>query len=148
MPTGNPLKYCTKIRVSWGHCDAAEIIYYPNYFEWFDQCFHGLLGVADLDQRKLRKTFTIVGTGAINATGQFVSAATYGDILETCSYIESWSERSFTVYHRFEAEGRLVVEGREVRLFLARPGESESDITAIPIPEAFKARMSGGKSPD
>ena len=146
MPSGRTLEYRTTFRVSWGHCDPAEIIYYPNYFEWFDQCFHGLLAVAGLDQRKLREEFRIAGTGAVNASGQFVSAVTYGDVLETTTYIEAWTERSFTVHHRFETSGRLVVEGREVRLFLARTGKTEADIEAIPIPAAFKTRMCGGQT--
>ena len=100
MSARDPLEFRTRITVSWGHCDAAEIIYYPNYFEWFDQCFHGLLGAVDLDQRKLRKDFGIVGTGAVHASGQFFSPVSYGDVLDATSHVASWSERSFTVHHR------------------------------------------------
>ena len=24
------------IRVAWGECDPADIIFYPRYFEWFN----------------------------------------------------------------------------------------------------------------
>ena len=138
--TDSPLSlvFETRIHVSWGHCDAAEIIYYPNYFEWFDECFHGLLGLVGMDQRTLRTRFGIIGTGAVNASGQFVSAVSYGDVLEARSYVEKWSERSFVVYHRFENQGQLAVEGREVRLWLTRTGEREGDIAASTIPDEFK----------
>ena len=26
------------IRVQWGDCDPAGIVFYPRYFEWFDAC--------------------------------------------------------------------------------------------------------------
>ncbi|MGK0169867.1 MAG: 4-hydroxybenzoyl-CoA thioesterase [Gammaproteobacteria bacterium] len=136
--TGTGLQYHTQIRANWGHCDPAEIIYYPNYFEWFDECFHGLLATAGFDQRNLRERFKMVGTGAVNANGQFHKAVTYGDVLDATSYVEKWSERSFTVYHRFDSAGVLAVEGREVRLWLVRDGDSETSIDAAPIPEEFK----------
>jgi len=134
----DPVTYRGRIAASWGHCDSAQIIYYPNYFDWFDQCFQALLTAAGLDQRALRERFGIVGTGAVNASGQFFSPVTYGDVLETVSFVESWSERSFTIYHRFEVDGRLAVEGREVRLWLVRTGSSEAEIEACPIPDAFR----------
>ena len=30
-------------RVQWGETDAAGIVFYPNYFRWFDQATHELL---------------------------------------------------------------------------------------------------------
>ena len=26
------------VRVQWGDCDPAGIVFYPRYFEWFDAC--------------------------------------------------------------------------------------------------------------
>ena len=26
------------IRIEWGDCDPAGIVFYPRYFEWFDAC--------------------------------------------------------------------------------------------------------------
>ena len=134
----NAVEFHTQITASWGHCDAAQIVYYPNYFDWFDQCFQGLLGSVGYDQRRLREEFGIIGTGAVNATGQFLSPVTYGDVLESTSYIEAWSDRSFTVYHRFDNRGKLAVEGREVRLWLLRTGDGETAIEAGAIHEDFK----------
>ena len=28
------------IRVQWGDCDPAGIVFYPRYFEWFDAVHH------------------------------------------------------------------------------------------------------------
>ena len=37
-----------RIRVDWGHCDPAGIVFYPNYFRWFDQCTSALFESAGL----------------------------------------------------------------------------------------------------
>ncbi len=34
------LKNVHRIRVEWGDCDPAGIVFYPRYFEWFDRCTH------------------------------------------------------------------------------------------------------------
>ena len=135
------VEFRTRISVSWGHCDSAQIIYYPHYFDWFDQCFQGLLSSVGWDQRELRARFGIIGTGTVNVTGQFVSAVTYGDVLDATTYVEAWSRRSFTVYHRLDVAGKLAVEGREVRLWLLRSAPAETAIEAGPIPLEFKARF-------
>jgi 4-hydroxybenzoyl-CoA thioesterase len=33
----------TDVTVSFGHCDPAEIVFYPNFFRWFDAAFHSFL---------------------------------------------------------------------------------------------------------
>ncbi len=34
------------IRIEWGDCDPAGIVFYPRYFEWFDACSTGLFEAA------------------------------------------------------------------------------------------------------
>jgi acyl-CoA thioesterase FadM len=33
------MSFRTEILVAWGDCDPAGIVYYPNYFHWFDTIF-------------------------------------------------------------------------------------------------------------
>ena len=41
------------IRVQWGDCDPAGIVFYPRYFEWFDACtillFEKATGLTKID---------------------------------------------------------------------------------------------------
>ena len=41
------------IRVQWGDCDPAGIVFYPRYFEWFDACtillFEKATGMTKID---------------------------------------------------------------------------------------------------
>ena len=126
------------LRASWGDCDAAGIIFYPNYFRWFDECTQALLRSVGLDQRSLRGDFGIVGTAAVDASARFTAPVSYGDVLRATSYVEQWGTSSFTVYHRFDraADEVMAVEGREVRIWAKR--DTAGRLRTEPIPAAFR----------
>ncbi|MCH9670493.1 MAG: acyl-CoA thioesterase [Gammaproteobacteria bacterium] len=133
-----------KISVDWGHCDAAEIVYYPNYFRWFDQCTQELLRSVGFDQRTLRAQFGIIGTPIVDASAQFRGAVSYGDQLDTTSHVEKWGRSSFTLYHRLERDGQLAVEGHEVRVWAERPDPNiDQGIRTVEIAAEFKRRLGG-----
>ncbi|HIL88646.1 MAG TPA: acyl-CoA thioesterase, partial [Deltaproteobacteria bacterium] len=31
------MRHTYPVRIGWGDCDPAQIVFYPNYFAWFDQ---------------------------------------------------------------------------------------------------------------
>ena len=124
------------VRASWGDCDAAGIIFYPNYFRWFDECTQALLHSVGLDQRSLRREFGIVGTAAVDASARFTSPVSYGDVMQAVSYVERWGTASFTVYHRFDREETMAVEGREVRIWAKRGPDGR--LRTEPVPESFR----------
>ena len=125
------------IQANWGDCDAAGIIFYPNYFRWFDECTQALLRSVGLSQRSLRDEFGIVGTAAVDASARFTAPVSYGDVLRASSHVERWGTSSFTVYHRFERGAEvLAVEGREVRIWAKL--EPDGRLRTEPIPEAFR----------
>ena len=51
--------YSMDVLVSFGDCDPAGIVYYPNFFTWVDRCFHTMLheklGAMRLCARRLRR---------------------------------------------------------------------------------------------
>ena len=50
------LKYTLTIKISWGHCDPAKIVFYPNYFIWFDQSVHFLFDKAGANMGGFNET--------------------------------------------------------------------------------------------
>ena len=126
-----------EIRADWGDCDAAGIIFYPNYFRWFDECTQALLRSVGADQRSLRDEFGIVGTAAVDASARFTAPVSYGDLLRATSFVERWGTSSFTVYHRLDREAEdMAAEGREVRIWAKRGADGR--LRADPIPAAFR----------
>jgi len=54
------LKYTLIIQISWGHCDPAKIVFYPNYFIWFDQSAHHLFDKAGANMGDLMDQYGVV----------------------------------------------------------------------------------------
>ena len=135
------MEFHRDIEVSWGHCDAAGIVYYPRFLDWFDECYQAMLRTAGWDQRKLRERWGILGTGVVDVSARFARPVSFSDVLRATSAMERWSGRSFTVLHRFHHCGELAVEGREVRVWLEPKAGADSAITAGRIPEEFKRSL-------
>jgi len=123
--------------VEWGDCDAAGIVFYPNYFRWFDAAFQKLLRLRGLSQRELGARYGIIGTGLIDCGARFKGPAAYGDEVELATRIEGFEPLSFTARHTVFKAGRVIVEGFEKRAFLA-PGGSEGRLKALTVPEEFR----------
>ncbi len=128
-----------QVRVEFGHCDPAELVYYPTYFAWFDQSTHHLFESVGISWRELAARFGIQAP-LVDAQVRFISPAAWGDHLEIESCVERWGNRSFVVSHRIvnAATGISVAEGKETRVCVQlRPGAPKG-ITATPIPSDIK----------
>ena len=84
------LKNTLSINVAWGHCDPANIVFYPNYFIWFDQSSHLLFDKAGADMNSLMKEFGVVGLPIVDAHSEFLVPSSYGDMIEVTSCVSEW----------------------------------------------------------
>jgi len=133
----------TEILVGWGDCDPLGIVYYPNYFSWFDDGTHGLLGGAGFSQRQIIDRFGVLGTPLVDAGAKFRQPSSYGDMLQLESRVETWSSKSFRMAHLLSRNGAPAVEGWEIRVFLAEDPEQPGRRRAVAVPEAFRAALEG-----
>jgi len=135
-----PLVSRRTIRVQWGECDAARIVFYPHYFIWFDEGTAALFEKAGMWRRMVVEAAG-VGTPIVDARASFLIPASYGDELEVESFVERWGNKSFTVRHRMYKQGQLAAEGYETRIWGTRDPVDERKLKAAPIPEEIKARF-------
>lgn len=133
----------TEIRVGWGDCDPLGIVYYPNYFSWFDDGTHGLLTAAGFSQRLIIDRFGVLGTPLVDAGARFRQPSSYGDVLQLESRVERWSAKSFRMAHLLSRDGRPAVEGWEIRVFLAEDPAMPGRRHAVPVPAAFRSALGG-----
>jgi 4-hydroxybenzoyl-CoA thioesterase len=138
-----PLVSRRRIRVQWGECDSARIVFFPNYFIWFDESTAALFEKAGIWRRMVVEA-SGVGTPVVDARASFLIPASYGDELEIESFVERWGVKSFTVRHRIYKDGQLAAEGHETRIWGARHPDDERKLKAMPIPEELKARFREG----
>ncbi len=132
-----------RIRVDWGHCDPAGIVFYPNYFRWFDECTTALFDNAGLPLPQLYRTHGLTGFPLLEAKATFSGSSGFGDDLDCEASVSEWSTRTLKVLHRFLRAGRLLVEGSELRVCAIPDPDDPQRIKAAPIPAAVKERLGG-----
>lgn len=137
------LAHARRIEVTWGDCDAAGVVFYPRYYAWFDASTHAMLDAAGLSHHRLKREFGALGAPLVRAEADFRSSATFGDTLTAECRVVAIGRRSFTVAHRLSLGDRLVVEGREVRIW-AEPGPPDGPpMTVKPLPDPIRAVLEG-----
>jgi 4-hydroxybenzoyl-CoA thioesterase len=131
------------IRVDWGDCDPAGIIFYPNYFRWFDANTTTLFETAGLSMPALYHAHGLAGFPILDVGAKFLGASRFGDALEAESSVGEWTEKTMKIEHRFLRAGTLLVEGFELRICAVPHPDDASRIKAAPIPTIVRERLGG-----
>lgn len=107
--------YQNKINISFGDCDPAGIVFYPNYFRWFDATYHAFLASRGVSHVSLVEKLNCAGTGIIDCGANFRAPAISGDSFTLNMTIENWSEKTVRLAYVGIMEERTILEGFEVR---------------------------------
>jgi 4-hydroxybenzoyl-CoA thioesterase len=128
------------VRIEWGDCDPAGIIFYPRYFEIFDAStsalFERALGMTKL---QLLKTFDFAGFPLARTRAKFIRPTRFGDDVTVDSSV-TFGRSSFAVEHRLKLKGELYVEGSETRVWVVRD-PATGGIRSHAIPDAVLAKF-------
>ena len=131
------------VRVQWGDCDPAGIVFYPAYFKWSDQATYRLFLKAGLTRDDVSSGKWKEGTPLVAAECAFKRASQTGEKLVIDSHVERFGRSSFTIRHVFrDASGEVAAEGTETRIWARKEGDARS-LKAIAIPEDVKRRLGG-----
>ena len=125
------------VKVEFGDCDPAGIVWFPNFFRWIDAAsrhFFIECGVPAWTQTE--KTLGVIGTPLVDTKAKFIATATYGDELQFHTRIADWRNKSFVQSYRVTKEGAAVMECEEVRIFAAR--RDGGGIRAVQIPDGIR----------
>jgi 4-hydroxybenzoyl-CoA thioesterase len=131
------------LQVEWGHCDAAGIVFYPNYLAWFDDCTTALFASAGLPIQDLFRSQGIVGVPLVDVRVKFMAASTYGDQLRAESTVTEIRNSSFVIRHQFFKGDALAVEGFETRVWAERDTTNAARIKSRKIPPNVVEKLSG-----
>ena len=125
--------------MQWGDCDPARIVFYPNYFKWFDEAGWALLASLFPDQRVLLERHGIVGFPIAEAQARFLRPSAQSQTITFKSAVESWEEKRFTILHQGYRDGELLLEGREVRFVGRRHPLDPQRLQAMVLPAEIVA---------
>jgi 4-hydroxybenzoyl-CoA thioesterase len=133
------------IRIEWGDCDPAGIVFYPRYFEMFETCIATLFERATgMTKYQMQKAYGFTGYPVVQARAEFLAPAKYGDDVIAETSISEFRRSSFDVHHRVFNAGRLSVEGFETRVWVGRHPQDASKLKAVPIPQEVIASFARG----
>ncbi|MGA7295167.1 MAG: thioesterase family protein [Terriglobales bacterium] len=134
-----------RIRVEFGDCDPANIVFFANYFRWFDQCTSALFRAAGLPLGELFKSHGVVGIPLVEAHARFVAPSSYGDELIAESCVTEWRKTSFVISHKFLRDGVLAMEGWETHVWAAAHPTEAHRMKGVPVPREVVQKLSVAK---
>lgn len=125
-----------QVRVQWGDCDAAQHMYYPNYFRLFDTSTHNLMEQAGYPLPDIFRDYEIMGMPIVDAQASFRTPCTWGDRLEVESRVSEWRNKSFVISHTVWKDDTVMAEGREIRICACpHPDDPERMVAGLMPPE-------------
>jgi 4-hydroxybenzoyl-CoA thioesterase len=130
------------LRIEWGQCDPAGIVFYPQYLIIFDTSTGWLFERTGLSPSGMRKRYGIVGMPVVEVGTRFLMPCRFDDEIIVESQVGEWGRSSFTIRHRVLKEGELALDGFEKRVWAAPHPERADAIKAEPIPAEIIASLS------
>jgi len=127
------------VRIEWGDCDPAGIIFYPRYFEIFDastaMLFERATGLTKYQQLK---TLNFSGYPLVRTQARFLKPTRFGDDVTVESRI-TFGRSSFEIEHKLSLDGVLCAECSEKRVWAVR--DAEGRLKSAPVPDAVRAKF-------
>jgi 4-hydroxybenzoyl-CoA thioesterase len=134
------------IRIEWGDCDPAGIIFFPRYFAYFDACTHALLERAGCRQQDMQGKYQILGFPLADVRARFLVPTRYDEDVVVESCVTEFGRTSFQVQHRLYKGDVLAVEAFETRVCVVLSGEESGKLQATPVPPEVVKKLSGPES--
>ncbi len=131
-----------RVRIEWGDCDPAEIIFYPRYFEFFDASTSALIERAlGMTKHEYLKAYDFAGHPLVHVHCRFLLPTRFGDDVIIESMVTEFHRSSFDVRHRLSKNATLAVEGFETRVWV-RGHPTRGQMKAVPVPQDVIDRLS------
>jgi 4-hydroxybenzoyl-CoA thioesterase len=133
------------VRIEWGDCDPAGIVFYPRYFAMFDHSTVLLIECAlGMPKHRLYEVYDFGGYPSVAARARFLIPTSYGDDVEIETSIAEIGRSSFRLEHRLSKDGALAVEAFDTRAWVASDSSRPGGLRAVPMPEEVVARFTAG----
>jgi 4-hydroxybenzoyl-CoA thioesterase len=137
------VEHTTTLPVRWGDVDAAGIVFYPRFFEWYDLGCEALFASLGLPWPELFPERGIVGVPILESGSRFTSPVRYGDTLAIRAVLAWVRDKTFRMEYEISVDGRLCATGFEVRAWVTRPATPTTPLEAGRIPRDVVQRLRG-----
>jgi 4-hydroxybenzoyl-CoA thioesterase len=131
----------TTIRVEWGDCDPAGIVYYPNFFHWCDVATWNFFAACGLAINELRSRYGTIGFPLIEASATFRVPSRPQDVLAIATRIGALHSKTLELSHEFSRDGASLLTARELRVWAAPDATHPHGLRARPMPQEVIERL-------
>ena len=132
------------VRIEWGDCDPAGIIFYPRYFAMFDHSTTMLISAASgVNKAELVKKYEFGGYPVVQTQAKFITPTRFGDDVIIQSTFSRVGRSSFEIRHQVRRNSQVCAEGVETRAWVKRDEIDKNKIRSHPLPEELAARFRG-----
>jgi 4-hydroxybenzoyl-CoA thioesterase len=131
------------VQIQWGHCDPANIVYYPRYFSMFDDSTSVLFEKAGFSKQDLVHKYGLVGIPMVDTRAKFYIPSTHGDWITIETRIEGIKRSSFEVKHNVYKGEALAIEAFETRVLVGRDPDNPDKLKSAAFPPEMVAKFTG-----
>ena len=108
------IKHSCEIVITFGDCDPAGIVFYPNFYRFIDRTFHDWLRQWG-SHNKLAESVDSLALGLIDCGATFHHVVRDGDVLQVNLFITEWRRKTFKVEYEAYVNDVLCLTAYEVR---------------------------------
>jgi 4-hydroxybenzoyl-CoA thioesterase len=129
------------VRIEWGDCDPAGIVYFPRFVEYFDASTAHLFEAAGFPKAAMLKRFGAAGFPMVDLQVSFLVPASYGEDVTIESEVSQIGRSSFKVRHRLFRGEQLAVEGFETRVWTVHDPDNPGRLKGQALPDEIRAAL-------
>lgn len=135
-----------EVRIEWGDCDPANIVFYPRYFAFFDASTAYLFEAVGLPKAQMVKAYDIAGIPIVDTSAKFFIPSRFGDRVVIETYVKEWRRSSFSVSHTLLRGDAVAIQAQEVRVWAGKDPDQPEGIRARAIPQEVIGRFAAANS--
>jgi YbgC/YbaW family acyl-CoA thioester hydrolase len=133
-------KHTHRLRIEWGDTDPARIVYYPQYFRWFDVTCHHMFEELGISQHAMAEA----GGAAmpiVEAHGVFRRPGYCADWIDVRAEIVEVTRKVIKVDYQVWRDDVLLADGYEKRVLALHDPDDPQRMRAQEISEDMRARF-------
>jgi 4-hydroxybenzoyl-CoA thioesterase len=131
----------TTIRVEWGDCDPAGIVYYPNFFHWCAVATWNFFAARGLPITELQKRYGTIGFPLLEASAAFRVPSRPQDVLTIATSLGEVRRKTVELHHAFSRDGVALLTARELRVWAEHDAARPYGLRAARIPQDVIDRL-------
>lgn len=128
-----------QLRIHWGETDRAGIVFYPNYFKWFDIASHAFFRSFGFSPASLESEYGVI-LPVLEVHSSFVNPLDYDEVVLIETRILEIRHKTIKLEHEIFRDGLTIASGYEVRAWVQK---GEGGMKAVPIPREVKQIILG-----